>query len=449
MSSRNIINMNNEKSTHIRTQQILIRKQHEAFRGASVCTQITRRIKNATSYVMQHHPDGKDQMLSHRDADKWLKRNNSELYTKLPSAIAQRSTQIVGQEWKAFFAALAAFKKTPSAFKARPQKPRYARKAATVHIGRNGFKFVDGTLYFANGVLPPVKTQFRFSQRWNASVGDTVALEVRIVPRGNCFIIEIIYNESKIVEAGNFCRLLDQSRKAGIDLGINNLIALATDQPGVRPVLVNGKALKSINAWYNKRVAKLRSQGKYAHIRAVTNKRNRRIKDLLHRASSKVIAYCRENNIGTLVIGYNKHWKQEVNIGRVNNQKFVGIPHSILISQIQYKCHGLGITTVIQEESYTSKASALDNDFMPVYGNNPENVVSLFSGKRIRRGLYQSKHGIINADINGALNILRKATGEALGLACKGFVSNPIMMDLMPHNSVVIRRENAAQPMAA
>ncbi|WP_267284066.1 RNA-guided endonuclease InsQ/TnpB family protein [Marinobacter sp. LV10MA510-1] len=272
---------------------------------------------------------------------------------------------------------------------------------------------------------------------------------MRIVPKGNCFIIEIVYNESKIVEAGRFCRLLDTSRKAGIDLGINNLIALATDQPGVRPVLINGKALKSINAWYNKRVAKLRSQGKYAHIRAVTNKRNRRIKDLLHRASSKVIAYCRENNIGTLVIGYNKHWKQEVNIGRVNNQKFVGIPHAILISQIQYKCQALGITTVIQEESYTSKASALDNDFMPVYGNNPENVVPLFSGKRIRRGLYQSKHGIINADINGALNILRKATGEALGLACKGCVSNPIMMDLMPHKSVVIRRENTAHQIAA
>jgi IS605 OrfB family transposase len=363
ISSRNVIDMNNEKSTHIRTQQILIRKNHEAFRGASVCTQIVRRIKNATSYLMQHHP--------------------------------------------------------------------------------------DGTLYFASDVLPPIKTPFRFSQKWNASVGDTVALEVRIVPKGNFFVIEIIYNESKIVETGRFCRLLDTSRKAGIDLGINNLIALATDQPGVRPVLINGKALKSINAWYNKRVAKLRSQGKYAHILAVTNKRNRRIKDLLHRASSKVASYCLENNIGTLVIGYNKHWKQEVNIGRVNNQKFVGIPHATLMSQIQYKCHGLGIATVIQEESYTSKASALDNDALPVYGEKPKNVLPLFSGKRIRRGLYQSKHGIINADINGALNILRKATGEALGLACKGFVSNPIMMDLMPHKSIVIRRENAAHQIVA
>ncbi|PFG07875.1 IS200/IS605 family accessory protein TnpB-related protein [Marinobacter sp. LV10MA510-1] len=338
--------MSKEKSTHIRTQQIVIRKPHEAFRGAGVCTQIVRRIKNATSYLMQHHPEGKDQTLSHRDADKWLKKNNRELYAK----------------------------------------------------------------------LPPVKTQFRFSQNWNALVGDTVALEVRIVPKGNCFIIELIYDESKIVEAGRFCRLLDKSRKAGIDLGINNLIALATDQPGVR---------------------------------AVTNKRHRRMKDLLHRASSKVASYCLENNIGTLVIGYNVNWKQEINIGKVNNQKFVDIPHSILIAQIQYKCQNLGIATVIQEESYTSKASALDNDVLPVYGEKPKNVVPLFSGKRIRRGLYQSKHGIINADINGALNILRKATGDAFGLACKGCVFNPIMMELMPYKSVVIRRENATQPMAA
>jgi IS605 OrfB family transposase len=255
---------------------------------------------------MQHHPDGKDQRLSHRDADKWRKRNNSELYTKFPSAIAQRSTQIVGQEWKAFFAALSAFKKTPSAFKARPQNHVTPAKRPPCTLVETA-----SSVSMACCILPPVKTQ------------------------------------------------------------------------------------------------------------------------------------------GTLAIGYNKHWKQGVNIGRVNNQKFVGIPHATLISQIQYKCQSLGITTVIQEESYTSRASALDNDVLPVYGERPKNVVSLFSGKRIRRGLHQSKHGIVNVDINGALNILRKATGEALGLACKGCVSSPIMMDLMPHKSVVIKRENAAHQNAA
>jgi IS605 OrfB family transposase len=387
--------------------------------------------------------------MSHRCADKWLKQNNSELYKKLPSAIAQRSTQVVGQEWASFFNALKNFKRSPTKFKSMPKKPRYANKATTVYIGRNGFKIDGGTIYFAGDILPPVKTQFSFSQNWNAKVIDTIALEIRIVPKGNCFVLELVYDESKAVKDGAFCRLLNKSRKAGIDLGINNLIAIATDQQGVRPVLVNGKALKSINAIYNKRVAKLRSKGKYAHIIAVTNKRHRRIRDLLHRASNQVVSYCLENDIGTLVIGHNKNWKQDINIGKVNNQKFVNIPHSILINQIQYKCHQLGIDTIIQEESYTSKASALDNDMIPVYGEKDKNVIPLFGGRRVKRGLYKSKNGIINSDVNGALNILRKATGDALLLTCKGFVSNPITVDLIPNKKTVIRRENTAHEIAA
>ncbi|MFT6904949.1 MAG: putative transposase, partial [Oleiphilaceae bacterium] len=282
--------MSKSISKHIRTQQILIRKDHPAFRGASYCSQIVRRIKNATSYLIQHNPVDAKKFMSHRDADKWLKKNNSELYKKLPSSIAQRSTQISGQEWKSYFKSIQEYKKKPSKFKARPRKPKYANRAATVYIGRNGFKVVKGVLHFANNILPPIKTQFTFSQHWNSEINETIALEVRLVPKGNCYVIELIYEDSKIFKEGYFCPLLNKSRKAGIDLGINNIIAIATDQQGVRPVLINGKALKSINASYNKRVANLRSKGKYSHIRSVTNKRHRRIKDLLHRASNQVIS---------------------------------------------------------------------------------------------------------------------------------------------------------------
>jgi IS605 OrfB family transposase len=439
--------MGKVKSNHIRAQQIIIRKGHPAFSGAKYCTQIVRRIKNATSYLIQHNPSGSDGFMSHSEADKWLKQNNADLYGKLPSAIAQRSTQISGGEWKSFFMALKSFKKAPSKFKARPKKPRYANQATTAYIGRNGFKMDKGVIYFAGNILPPIQTHFGFSQNWNAKVKDTIALEVRIVPKGNCFVIELVYDEAMAAESGSYCLLLDRSRKAGIDLGINNLIAIATDQQA-RPVLINGKALKSINASYNKRVANLRSRGKYQHIRAVTNKRHRRIKDLLHRSSNAVVNYCIDNNIGTLIIGHNKGWKQDINIGKVNNQKFVNIPHSTLISQIQYKCYRLGINAVIQEESYSSKASALDNDLIPEYGKLPNDVAPLFSGRRTKRGLYKSKSGLLNADINGALNILRKATGEALPLACKGFVSNPIMVDLIKRPAI-IRREGIAQQIAA
>jgi IS605 OrfB family transposase len=436
------------KSSHIRTSQIVMRQHDKQFRAVTYVCQIARRIKNATNYLIRHEKKPNGKPLSHSDADKWLKQNNIELYTKLPAAFAQRMTQIVGSEWKSFYEAHKGFAKQPVRYKAKTKPPRYANKATTTYIGRNGFKVENGTLFFANNIIPPIKTQFSFSQNWNAKIIDTIVREVRLVPKGNCFVIEIIYDESKAEKEGGFCLLLDKSRKAGIDLGINNLIAIATDQQGVRPALINGKALKSINASYNKRVAKLRSQGKYSHIQAVTNRRHRRIKDLLHRASNKVIDYCVENDIGTLVIGHNKNWKQDINIGKVNNQKFVNIPHSILISQIQYKCYKSGIEAIIQEESYTSKASALDNDHLPIYGEESNNVSPLFSGKRTRRGLYKGKNGILNADVNGSLNILRKATGNALSLACKGYVSNPITIELIP-KSVVIRRENVTHKQAA
>lgn len=431
-------------ASHIRSQQIIIRKQHPAFGGAAYCCQITRRVKNATSYLIQNNPADSSKLMNHRDADKWLKKHNKELYTKLPAAIAQRTTQIAGQEWKSYISALKAYKRSPSKFKAKPRKPRYANEATTVHIGRNGFRVEGGVIYFAGDVLPPIKTHFSFSQTWNEKKGKTVALEVRIVPKGNCYILELIYDESRAAKAGSFCLLLDKNRKAGIDLGVNNLVAIASDRPGVRPVLINGKAIKSINAKYNKQVAKLRSQGKYNHIVAVTNKRHRRVKDLLHRASNAVVRYCIENNLGTLFIGHNPQWKQEINIGKVNNQKFVSIPHSILISQIQYKCYRAGIKAVIQEESYTSKASALDNDPIPNYKDQSD-VIPIFSGKRTKRGLYKSKSGLINADVNAALNILRKATGDAFGPACKGCVFNPITVDLISSKKTVIRREKIKQ----
>lgn len=440
-----------EKKTahHIRTSQILIRKGHAAFSGAAYACQIARRIKNATNFLIQHNPDGSGKLMPHSDADKWLKTNNRELYTKLPSALAQRSTQIVGQEWKSFTQSLKTFKKSPEKFKERPKKPRYANRATTLHVGRNGFRFEKGTVYFANNVLPPIQTRFSFTQNWNAKVCDTIAMEIRIVPTGSCFALEIIYNEAKLAEAGGFCLLLSRNRKAGIDLGINNLIAIASDQPDVRPALINGRPVKSINAWYNKRVAKLRSLKKYKHIGQVSHKRNRAVKDFLHRASRHVVRYCVDNDIGTVVIGKNPDWKQGVKMGAVNNQRFVGIPHAILINMLTYKLTSIGVKVVIQEESYTSKASALDNDAMPQH-KKTGNITPIFSGKRIKRGLYRYSKGIINADINAALNILRKATNEPLlEEVCRGLVHCPVRHNVRSLERKRTRREEIRLAAAA
>ena len=177
--------------------------------------------------------------------------------------------------------------------------------------------------------------------------------------------------------------------------------------------------MKSINHYYNKQKAYYTSilrQGKdpkegpftSKRLERITNKRNNRIKDILHKVSTRFIQVCVSRKIDVIVIGYNKNWKQNIELGKVNNQNFVQIPFTMLINMITYKAENAGIKTVIQEESYTSKASALDNDDIPVYLDGKEH--RNFHGKRICRGLYRSDRGIImNADINGASNILRKA----------------------------------------
>jgi IS605 OrfB family transposase len=413
--------MSKAQSTQVRTSQIIVRKHDVHFRDIAYVCQIARRIKNATHYLIRHEkmPNGKP--LSHADADKWLKANNAQLYKKLPSALSQRTTQIVGHEWNSFWEAKKQFNKHPDTFKARPKPPRYANKATTAYIGRNGFRVIEGVVHFASDVIAPVKTQYRFSQDWNANVNDTILKEVRFVPKGNCYVIECIVDEAKLVCDGQCCALLDKSRHAGIDLGIDNLMAIATNQPDIHPALVKGKGLKSINAGYNKRVSKLRRLGKYDHIQAVTNKRHRQIKDALHKASRWVADYCLTHNIGQVVIGHNKGWKQDINIGKRNNQKFVAIPHTILINQLRYKLEARGVNVIFREESYTSKASALDNDHIPTKGSD---IVPIFSGKRVKRGLYKASNGQrINADINAALNILRKESGELV--ACRGLVNRP------------------------
>lgn len=244
------------------------------------------------------------------------------------------------------------------------------------------------------------------------------------MPKGNHFEVQITH-ESALTDRLNFSPLLDKSRACGIDLGINNLLTLVTNQPDVSPVLIKGGSLKSINAKYNKDAGELRSNEKFAHLKARGARRHRQVSDILHKASRAVIDFCLNNDLGTLVIGKNKDFKQNINIGRVNNQKFVSIPHARLIDLIVYKASKQNIKVTVREESYTSKASSLDFDEIPSYSVGVKNKIK-FSGKRVKRGLYKTRDALLNADVNGALNILRKELGDAsLSLIDKGCVTQP------------------------
>jgi putative transposase len=235
--------------------------------------------------------------------------------------------------------------------------------------------------------------------------------QVRIVPRKGFYEVEVVY-EKAVKQAP-----VNPAYYAGIDIGMNNLVALTSNKPGFQPVVVNGRPVKSVNQFYNKRKAELQQKlghtGTTARMERMTNRRNRRIDHYMHTASKRIIDVLVKEGIGVLCIGKNDAWKQEINMGKRNNQQFVQIPHARFIQMSTYKAELVGITVKITEESYTSKASFLDLDPLPVRSSGDE-TKHTFSGKRVKRGLYRASNGrYINADINGAGNIIRKVAPDA------------------------------------
>ena len=226
-------------------------------------------------------------------------------------------------------------------------------------------------------------------------------VQARVVPRGTHYVIEVVY-ERKEEQAS-----VDLSLFAALDLGVSNLAAITSNKPGFVPVLVNGRVLKSINQGYNKQREHLQKQlareNRFTshQLERITDKRNRRIKHQLHLASKTVIGLLVAEGIGTLIIGKNAFWKQEVEMGKRNNQACVQIPHT------RYKAALVGITVIITEESYTSQASFLDRDAMPVYDPHDQ-VEHMFSGRRDGRWCRLKGRCPIHSDVNGSYNIGRK-----------------------------------------
>ena len=249
---------------------------------------------------------------------------------------------------------------------------------------------------------------------------------VRIIPRINHYVIEIVYsvkekeyNNSDIISA--------------IDLGLNNL-ATVTFNNGEQPLLINGRPIKSINQFYNKKKSKLQSKLKNKHtsknIKKLTNKRNNKINDFIHKSSRVLVNQLVSKGVSTLVIGKNTSMKQDINMGKKNNQNFVELPLFKFADLLKYKCELEGIKVIFNEESYTSKCSFFDNDYIPTFGKDDEKLNP--SGKRIKRGLYVTKNMIkINADVNGSYNIMKKAIPNAFdGHGIEGLGVNPLLLNI-------------------
>ena len=376
------------------------------FRNLKYLSHIAKNLTNEAIYNIRQYYFNKKKYLSYNENYKMLK--NSENYKKLNSNMAQQILKEVDGSFKSFFGLLKLAKNGQYDNK-KIKLPKY--------LAKDGFTtLVIGFVRLKNGMLIiPYSNLFKKTHqevkiKLPPVLKGKKIKEIRIIPKQHSRYFEIQYT----YEVEEVQRELNKENGLGIDLGIDNLCTCVTNNGA--SFIIDGRKLKSINQYYNKINAKLQSikdKQKIEHItlrqKRIARKRNNRIEDYLSKAARIIINYCLNNDIGKLVLGYNEDFQRNSNIGSINNQNFVNIPYGKLRDKLIYLCKLYGIEFKLQEESYTSKASFFDGDEIPIYDKeNPQEYK--FSGKRIKRGLYETSTGkLINADCNGALNILRKS----------------------------------------
>ena len=391
----------------LRSEVHIINRNHSLFNYCDDVCFKSKNLYNYVNYLMRKEFIGNGVLkTSAFDYNKLLK--NEDVYKALPAKTSQQVIIKLNTNWQSFFKAIKDWNISPSKYTGMPKLPNYKEKN-----GRNivMFDYQQGT--FKNGRFKFPKTKLYIE----TNIPKDKFRQVQIVPYGSCYKVCIVYRKQiKVKEHGNLNYL-------SVDLGVDNLATL-TNNIGQQPIVINGKVIKSINQYYNKKLGRLRSYvGKVTsnRIQKLNTKRNNKIDTHFHRISRFIVDYAKTLNIDNIVIGRNKDWQRSSNMNKKSNQKFVSIPFEKLINQIQYKAEELGINVIINEESYTSKASFIDGDMM-TKGTE-------FSGKRISRSLYRSKNRtIINADVNGSYNILRKCNHQFSYEVVEGVSLHPIRL---------------------
>lgn len=390
----------------ILTERHIIKKTNSLYKELDMLCFLSKNLYNSVLYTLRQFYFENKKYINWININNQFIKNKQIDYYALPCKVSQQTLKMVDQNMKSFFNSL-------KAKNSKPRLPKYLDKTKGRFVVTYTNQAISKT-ELKKGYIVLSKTNIRIKTK----VHDIQ--QVRIVPQNNIIVIEVLYKVNCKINNFNI------RKYCGVDFGLNNLMSCGFSD--VRPMLINGKPLKSINWHYNKKKSELQSLLKNKHtsnrITNLTIKRNNKVNDYLHKSSRLFINYLVSNDITDVVIGYNKEWKQGINIGRVNNQNFVNIPYYKLLNMLTYKCELLGITVHITEESYTSKCSFLDNEEICKH--------DVYKGKRIKRGLYKSSdERLINADINGALNILKKVIGE--------YKYDPILVCSMP---LVLRPRN-------
>ena len=410
---------------HLTVKQQVKRLSKEDYRTIRELCHIAKNLANEAINTVRQYYFSEGEFLKYEKNYTLLK--NSPNYKALNSNMAQQILKEVDGSFKSFFSLLKLAKQGKYAFK-DCRLPHYLPKDGytTLVIGFVRLKGNKLILPFSNSFK---KTHKAVEITIPPMLLDKKVKEIRIIPKAKARFFEIQY----IYEAECVQRNLNTNNALALDLGINNLVTAVSSNG--KSFIIDGKKLKSINQWFNKENARLQSIKDRQHYgkkstnrqKAIARNRNNKVNDYMNKAARKVINYCIANDMGTLVVGYNETFQRGGHIGKRNNQNFVNIPYGQLRSKLEYLCKMNGIIFVKQEESYTSKSSFWDRDDIPAYNaDNPREYQ--FSGKRIHRGQYKTASGkIINADVNGALNIMRKSSVVDVNILYgRGEVDTPV-----------------------
>ena len=408
---------------YLTVKQQLKHLSKEEYLSLKELSHTAKNLYNQAVYNIRQYYFQEKKYLNYQKNNSLLK--SSENYKTLNSNMSQQILKEVDGSFKSFFNLLK--KKNKGMYNAKVKLPSYLPKNSFTTLVIGFVRLNEDTLVipYSNSFK---KNHKKISIKIPPILLDKKIKEIRIIPKFNARFFEVQYTYEVEEEQRN----LDKNHVLAIDFGINNLATCVTSKG--RSFIIDGKKLKSINQWFNKENARLQSikdkqkYGKKPTLRQkyLYSSRNNKVNDYMSKTARKIINYCLENNIGSLVCGYNETFQRNSNIGKANNQTFVNIPFGKLREKLEYLCKLYSLRFVEQEESYTSKSSFFDMDILPKFEADKPQTYS-FLGKRIKRGLYQTSKGyIFNADVNGALNILRKSNVVDLEvLYSRGEVDTP------------------------
>lgn len=400
-----------------RVERHIIKSNHKYYNLLNEFCYKSKNLYNYANFLIRQEFINNGNWIRYNDLDKILKQEGNNFdYKNMPLAsCSQQCLKLLDKNWKSFFQSVKDYNQNPSKYLGRPKLPKYKKKN-----GKNILILTNQNCKIQKGIVefPKAFKGFHIKTKVNK------LQQVRIIPKDRYLVIEIVYKTDDVIP------MLDNNKYISIDLGLDNFVTVVNNC-GLKPFIINGKGLKSINQYYNKQTSHYKSIAKRMNkldytnrINKITNKRNNKVDDFIHKASRYVINYCRDNEINTIIIGNNKNWKQNSKMSKVVNQNFITIPYYKFIEKVKYKAEEIGINVIITEESYTSGTSFLDNE-LPVKENYNKN-------RRIHRGLFISNSNLkINADVNGAYQIMKKVFPKAFSNGIEGVGLHPFKVDLL------------------